>query len=73
MINDFESRFKAHRSKTIFKMDRGTNRRPTKDISHTFAGLISIERYDRMRSPATILINRRDVIPNILFFNFAAV
>ena len=70
-MKDFDMRFKAQRSRNAFKRDSGTNSRPTRDIIHTFAGLIRMERYDRIKSPATIIINRRDVIPNIFFIAIA--
>ena len=67
ITNDLDIRFNAQRRRKALSSDSGTNRSPTKDISHTFAGLMSMETYDRIRSPATMLINRRDVIPNILY------
>jgi hypothetical protein len=72
ITKDLDRRFRAQRSRKALSSDNGTKSSPTKDMSQTFAGFMSMERYDRIRSPATIIINRRDVIPNILFLAIVA-
>ena len=71
IMKDLDLRLIAHRRRIILTIESGTKRIPVKDISHTFAGLTTIEAYDRTRSPATASMITRDVSPKNQFLDIS--
>ena len=71
IMKDFDLRLMAHRRRMTLTIERGTKRMPVKEIIHTFAGLTTIDAYDRTRSPATASMITRDVSPKNQFLDMS--
>ena len=71
IMNDLDIRFMAQRRRMTLAIESGTKRIPVREINHTFAGLTTIDAYDRTRSPATASMITRDVSPKNQFLDMS--
>ena len=56
-------RLRAQRKRMRFATAKGTKKRPESEMPHTYAGLMTMDAYERISMAATTAIRKRDVIP----------
>jgi hypothetical protein len=67
---DLDLRISAHMSKMTLITHKGKKANPNKEISQTFAGLMTKDKYDTPNNTARIIIATRDVKTRKIFFFF---